>query len=52
MTNSEIQAVARRQSALEAGCRPEDFDCRENVSVVAGTPSGARRYLELPFTVT
>lgn len=49
MTNSEIQVIARRQSALEAGCRPEDFDGRENVSAVAGAPSGARRYLELPL---
>lgn len=49
MTNSEIQAIARRQSALEAGCRPEDFDGRENVSAVAGAPSGVRRYLELPL---
>lgn len=49
MTNQEIRAVALAQSALESGCRPEDFAAPENKVVPATANPLARRYLTLPF---
>lgn len=50
MTKEEIWAVARRQSALEAGCRPEDFLAGHPVVALSRKVEGARRYLELPLS--
>lgn len=49
MTKEEIWAVARRQSAREAGCLPEDFLRPEPVVAPSRKVEGARAYLELPL---
>lgn len=49
MTNQEILQTALRQSAVDAGCQPEDFLKTENVVVHSVYSPDARRYLELPF---
>lgn len=48
-TNQRILEIALRQSAIDAGCAPEDFLRPENVVVVSRTNPAARKYLELPF---
>ena len=35
MTNQEILKIAMAQSAIDAGCRPEDFCKSENVVVLS-----------------
>lgn len=50
MTNQEITQIARRQSAIDSGCAPEDFLASENKVVLSRPHPDARRYLELPFT--
>ena len=49
MTNSEILKIALAQSAIDAGCHPEDFLKKENVVVTSKVHSDARKYLTLPF---
>lgn len=49
MTNQEILQIALRQSAIDAGCAPEDFWKAENVVVPSVAHPDARRYLKLPF---
>lgn len=49
MTNGEILRIAMTQSAIDAGCNPEDFGKEENVIVLSQTHPDARRYLKLPF---
>ncbi len=49
MTREQIWNTARRQSALELGCAPEDFDRPDSLVVDARTDPRARKYLELPF---
>ena len=49
MINQEILRIAMAQSAVDAGCRPEDFLKTENVVVKSITHPDARRYLKLPF---
>ncbi len=49
MTNKEVWETALRQSALEFGCQPEDFQKTENVMTISKTVPGARCYLPLPF---
>ena len=49
MTKEEILHAAMAQSALELGCRAEDFCRAENVIVRAAADPRARRYLRLPF---
>ena len=49
MTNKDVLRTAMRQSAIDSGCRPEDFAGLENVVVRSCAAPGARRYLELPF---
>lgn len=49
MDNGQVFATAMEQSAVDLGCRPEDFRKRENVIVYSGKSGGARKYLELPF---
>lgn len=48
-TYSEIFEIARRQSAVDAGCAPDDFLRAENVIVSSEPHPGARKYLSLPF---
>ena len=50
MTQKEILEIALRQSAVDSGCRPEDFLCGEPVIAESRADPGARRYLELPFS--
>lgn len=47
--NSQVLAAAMEQSAVDLGCRAEDFRKRENVVVYSEKAEGARKYLELPF---
>lgn len=49
MTNREIWQIAREQSAIDSGCRPDDFEKEENCVVRSRCDARARRYLELPF---
>ena len=49
MDNRTIWETARWQSAVDAGCRPEDFLRTDNVVVPSRADPGARRYLTLPF---
>lgn len=48
-TNREILQIAMEQSAMDAGCRAEDFKKDENIVVISGKREKARKYLELPF---
>ena len=49
MTTKEIYQIAMRQSALELGCKAEDFLQRENKLVYSVCSDSARSYLTLPF---
>ena len=49
MTNSDILKIALSQSAIDAGCAPEDFLKPDNVVVKSVAHPDARRYLKLPF---
>ena len=49
MTREELWAAARRQSAIDLGCAPEDFLRAENVFVTSRVDPRARKYLKLPF---
>lgn len=49
-TNQGVIEVALRQSAVDANCHADDFLCSENVVVISQKNSGARKYLELPFS--
>lgn len=48
-TNETILETALEQSAWDAGCEPEDFLRKDNVTVISKPDSRARKYLELPF---
>ena len=49
MQNEEIWRIALAQSAIDAGCAPEDFCRTENVIAYSRKNPAARRYLELPL---
>ncbi|MEG0766235.1 MAG: GNAT family N-acetyltransferase [Clostridia bacterium] len=49
MTNKEIFEIARRQSAIDGNCAPEDFCIGVNRVVRSAATEGARKYLTLPF---
>lgn len=49
MTNQDIMQIAMQQSAIDAGCRAEDFWKEQNVIVLSKPVPDARKYLELPF---
>lgn len=49
MTDKEILQIALAQSAIDAGCAPEDFLKTENVVVLSKSHPDARKYLQLPF---
>ena len=50
MTQAQIWEIARRQSAFDLCCEPEDFLRAENVVVTSRKNERARRYLSLPFS--
>ena len=50
VTNEQIYQTALRQSAIDCGCRPEDFLAGENRIVPSRPHERARRYLTLPFS--
>lgn len=50
VTQAQIWEIARRQSAYDLGCEPEDFLRMENVVVLSRKDERARRYLTLPFS--
>lgn len=49
MTNAEILKIAMEQSAVDAGCRPEDFTAGKPKVVLSVQNEKARKYLSLPF---
>lgn len=50
VTNEKLLRIAMEQSAVDVGCRAEDFERERNVVVLSREDPGARRYLELPFS--
>ena len=50
MTNEEILKIAMKQSAVDLGAAPSDFEKNENVTVLSKENEDARRYLTLPFS--
>lgn len=50
MENRELLQIAMRQSAIDLGCRAEDFLRTENVIVRSQSDPRARKYLDLPFS--
>lgn len=48
-TDQKIMEIALRQSAVDAGCKMEDFLREENVVVRSRENPAARKYLQLPF---
>lgn len=49
LTNEQIFEAARVQSAIDSGCRPEDFIASANKVVLSHNDPQARKYLHLPF---
>lgn len=49
MTNTGILKVALAQSAIDSGCRAEDFLAEDNKMVLSRPHPDARKYLQLPF---
>ena len=49
MTNKDILDIALKQSAIDFGCKPEDFLSVENKVFVSKPNPAARKYLPLPF---
>ena len=49
MTNAEILEVALAQSALDAGCAPEDFFAAENVFCEPPTAEAVSAYIKTPI---
>ncbi|MGI5896711.1 MAG: GNAT family N-acetyltransferase [Oscillospiraceae bacterium] len=50
MTTEEIYQIAMQQSAIELGCKTEDFFQNENKLVSSVCSNKARSYLQLPFS--
>ncbi len=49
MTNTDMLRIAAEQSAIDSGCRAEDFFLCENKVVISRKNQEARKYLSLPF---
>jgi len=49
-TNKDIYRIAMAQSAVDSGCRPEDFLREDNLVVLSRTHPEARKYLRLPHS--
>lgn len=49
ITNEEMLRIAMEQSAVDSGCKAEDFLSDENKVVISEKSDGARKYLKLPF---
>ena len=50
LTHRRIWEIAMEQSAVDLGCRREDFEREEPVVVTSRIDPQARKYLELPFS--
>ncbi len=50
LTNQDIWRIALGQSAVDSGCRPEDFLEETNKIVISKPHPDARKYLALPFS--
>lgn len=48
-TNERLWDIALQQSAIDAGCRREQFLCEKNQMVISRPHPAARKYLQLPF---
>lgn len=48
MTNRDVLETAMKQSAIDANCKKEDFEKKDNVIVESVKHPEARRYLQLP----
>lgn len=51
MTNEEIWRIALNQSAIDYGCRPEDFLGEKGIITRSRANPAARKYLPLPFAL-
>ena len=49
MTQDEIYRIAYRQSAIDAGCLPEDFTAADHRFCLSRPHPDARLYLRLPL---
>ena len=49
LTNARVWQIAREQSAIDSGCRAEDFCGDAPCIVQSRADARARRYLQLPF---
>lgn len=49
MTTEDIRRIALEQSAIDAGCRPEDFAAGEIRTCISRPHPDARKYLKLPL---
>ncbi len=49
MTNADIRRIALEQSAIDAGCTPEDFTAGEIRTCISRPHPDARKYLKLPL---
>ena len=52
LTNEAVRRIALAQSAIDAGCAPEDFLRTENVIVPSVKSPDARKYLKQPLECT
>jgi len=48
LTNQQIRSIAMEQSAIDSGCRAEDFLSPQSRTVISRVSPDARRYLKLP----
>lgn len=49
MTNREVLEIAMKQSAIESGCKVDDFLSNKNKLVLSRKHPQARKYIELPY---
>ena len=49
MTNAKNREIALAQSALDAGCAPEDFFAAENVFCEPPTAADVSAYIKTPI---
>lgn len=47
-TNEMIKQIALQQSAIDANCSVQDFDCDKNIITISEENKLARKYLKLP----
>jgi len=49
VTNADVLRIAMEQSAIDVGCRPENFTAGKPKVVLSEKNEKARKYLSLPF---